>query len=422
MRRLIVVAVLLGLGSWLGLSAIDSHASSAKKSDAEKIEALRRQGPAALQRLLTEYDRLNKPAPNGLAKITQARQTDLAELERTIDLVGGQKGCVRSRLFWFTDLEQAKVEATKTNKPILSLRLLGNLTDDLSCANSRFFRTTLYSNPELAQFLRDQFVLHWKPFAPVPRITIDFGDGRKIVRTITGNSIHYVLTSDGQVVDGLPGLYGPKEFQQQLSAAQAVAKEVGSQPAGSRFASLVTFHQQRLQELDKRWAEDRAKLERSETPIAATVTGKTLADLQREQHPDFWQQLAKLHRSDVQLDPSSVAAIQAMQPQAEAAGRLAMTKIVVERPALRMVRNLIDNIALDTVRNEYALHSQIHTWLSAVPVEMEAFNDRVYAELFLMPRSDPWLGLAPPDVFAALPNGGLVLPNTPPPQATVSQR
>ena len=87
-----------------------------------------------------------------------------------------------------------------------------------------------------------------------------------------------------------------------------------------------------------------------------------------------------------------------------------------------MVRNLIDNIALDTVRNEYALHSQIHTWLSAVPVEMEAFNDRVYAELFLMPRSDPWLGLAPPDDFAALPNGGKVLPNTPSSQATVSQR
>ena len=42
------------------------------------------------------------------------------------------------------------------------------------------------------------------PFAPAPRITIDFGDGRQIVRTITGNSIHYVLTSDGQEIAGIP--------------------------------------------------------------------------------------------------------------------------------------------------------------------------------------------------------------------------
>ena len=33
-------------------------------------------------------------------------------------------------------------EAQRTNRPILSLRLLGNLTDDFSCANSRFFRVT----------------------------------------------------------------------------------------------------------------------------------------------------------------------------------------------------------------------------------------------------------------------------------------
>jgi len=32
--------------------------------------------------------------------------------------------------------------AQRTNRPILSLRLLGNLTDDFSCANSRFFRVT----------------------------------------------------------------------------------------------------------------------------------------------------------------------------------------------------------------------------------------------------------------------------------------
>ena len=46
-----------------------------------------------------------------------------------------------SQLYWYTDLEAAKAQAKRLGKPILSLRLLGKLTDEFSCANSRFFRT-----------------------------------------------------------------------------------------------------------------------------------------------------------------------------------------------------------------------------------------------------------------------------------------
>ena len=73
--------------------------------------------------------------------------------------------------------------------------MLGKLTDEFSCANSRFFRTSLYSNKEISNYLRDNFVLHWQSVRPVPRVTIDFGDGRKLERTLTGNSAHYVLTA-----------------------------------------------------------------------------------------------------------------------------------------------------------------------------------------------------------------------------------
>jgi hypothetical protein len=34
------------------------------------------------------------------------------------------------------------------------------------------------------------------------------------------------------------------------------------------------------------------------------------------------------------------------------------------------------------------------------------FNERVYAELFLTPGSDPWLGLVSPDTYLALTPGG----------------
>jgi hypothetical protein len=76
---------------------------------------------------------------------------------------------------------------------------------------------------------------------------------------------------------------------------------------------------------------------------------------------------------------------------------------------LRLVWTLQNSIALDTVRNEYQLHRRIHEWLADGKYRptVDQLNERVYAELFLTPSSDPWLGLAPADAYTALPNGGV---------------
>src|SRR5260370_39858025 len=102
--------------------------------------------------------------------------------------------------------------------------MLGHLDEDLSCANSRFFRTTLYPNAEISALLKDQFILHWESVRPAPRITIDFGDGRKLERTITGNSIHYILDANGKVVDALPGLYSAAVFTAELKQTLSAVK------------------------------------------------------------------------------------------------------------------------------------------------------------------------------------------------------
>ena len=48
-------------------------------------------------------------------------------------------------------------------------------------------------------------------------------------------------------------------------------------------------------------------------------------------------------------------------------------------------------------------HAVLHSWLSGgrKVEDLDAFNRRVYAELFLTPRSDPWLGLVSPETFMA---------------------
>ena len=123
----------------------------------------------------------------------------------------------------------------------------------------------------------------------------------------------------------------------------------------------------------------------------------------------LWSRIAELHADSGRVDASSRKLIQQKNPNAWQAGRLALSKAVVEDPMLRLIRNLERSIAEDTVRNEYLLHTQIHQWFAegSAPAHLEVLNNKVYAELFLTPSSDPWLGLA--DGYAALEHNGLVL-------------
>jgi hypothetical protein len=123
-----------------------------------------------------------------------------------------------------------------------------------------------------------------------------------------------------------------------------------------------------------------------------------------------WQAIAALHAEDARLDKSTRELIGLKQPDGAVAMRLTVSKAVVETPLMRMMRTLERSIAEDTVRNEYQLHARLHEWFAdgTAPRNLDALNKRVYAELFLTPDSDPWLGLAPADAFSALDNGGLV--------------
>jgi hypothetical protein len=426
------------------------------------IEKLRATGQEVLDKLAETRALIAKVRDEEVPKVGPEKQAALLadyksridRVEKLMDQVGKQKYCSRSRLFWHTNLEEAKAAAKASGKPILSLRMLGNLDEEFSCANSRFFRTTLYANAEISAALRSGYVLHWKSVRPVPKVTIDFGDGRKLERTLTGNSIHYILTPDGEVVDALPGLYGPKAFLQKITDGAALAKNVADLPADQRNATLVRYHRTRFEAIGNEFANDLATARQVALEVAAAASsqqGQQLARTEQAQQgapkanlvvaanriaqpkarvesrlvaaamptapaPEefqdevMWRAIAALHAEDSQLDNASRDLIRSENPLAAIAGRLAMTKRIVEDPLLRLVRSLQESIALDTVRNEYQLHRRIHGWLAEVSYrpDVEALNTRVYGEVFLTPETDPWLGLAPADAYTALPNGGVV--------------
>ena len=82
-------------------------------------------------------------------------------------------------------------------------------------------------------------------------------------------------------------------------------------------------------------------------------------------------------------------------------------KSVSEMPVLKMSRNLIPVIGLDTVKNEYRLHREIHQWLANGPMTAsDVLVTKIYDELFLSPLNDPWYGLSKPDVYSAVENDG----------------
>ena len=175
----------------LALRAVSENSAESAPAIAE----LRAMGPAGLNVLFRAYaQEINEQVSNPLLAITPEWQ----RLSAALDGVSQQKDSYLSGLYWYTDFDQAKAAARAAGKPILSLRLLGKLNEEFSCANSRFFRTVLYSNAQMSIMLRERFILHWQSVRPAPRVTIDFGDGRKLERTLTGNSIHYVLDAEGR--------------------------------------------------------------------------------------------------------------------------------------------------------------------------------------------------------------------------------
>lgn len=401
----------------LSALAHDATSSDSAKS-AEAIAQLRAAGPAGLDAMFQVYGERIYKQLNGVP----TRDAAWDQLHDALDTIGQQRDCFASHLYWFTNLDDAKSAARAAGKPILSLRLLGKLNEEYTCANSRFFRTTLYPNAQVSQYLRDHFILHWQSVRPVPRITIDMGDGRRIERTITGNSIHYILDSDGNPIDALPGLYGAKAFLAELDRAVTAEQQASRLTGPARDAFLRNYHSTRLAEIQREWANDLAKVTAvsgSSTATSSGTLGNPIPDrsgLDAMSSDAVWLRIAALHRDDARLDPAAARLVQYKQPPSAAeATRFTASKAVIETPMVRMLRNLQSSIAEDTVRNEYQLHSKIHEWFAngIAPANLDALNSKIYAQLFLTPDSDPWLGLAPADVFSALDGGGLVQNKTP---------
>ena len=532
---LILLALSMAAGGLSPAADLGRLALEAVTENPDAIAQLRASGPVGLDALMREH----KTAVEELRAGRMALDgPDAAGLRSALDGVARQRDAFASGLYWFTDMQAAQEEAKRTGRRILSLRLLGNLDEEYSCANSRFFRTVLYANAEVATELRAHYVLHWKSVRPVPRITIDMGDGRRIQRTITGNSIHYVLDETGRVIDAIPGLVGPKAFLASLDRARQADREhlsawhggeanrlctewlrdalqvgaYGLNPDQRRNPDLVESMRPfafppselppppnffpvkpsdgqpisdtkkanpagetnaRQQKTSLAGADDRqqrspttktvrvSKTARKPDAFRPPAVGKSMverpilkqvmpeqlaraaddatappkADARRfpplieAMTPALWKSVAGLHGDETRLDAASRRFMMAKLPKESLTTAERKTGSVTdgETPFARTLRRFEQAVAEDTVRNEYLMHTQIHQWLEvpaggALSRDVEALNKKVYAELFLTPDYDEWLGLVPEDTYTALEKDGCACDKGAPPMVQRAQR
>jgi hypothetical protein len=436
---------------------------------AANLAALRAQGPAGLQQLLAahqaEFTRLQAD-PN-------STDPKLQQLKAAVNTIGGAYDNWAAGLYWYTDLDRAKAEAAKEGKPILSLRMLGNLTDAYSCANSRFFRAALYPNAKINAQLREHFVLYWSSERPVPVVTIDFGDGRKIKRTLTGNSAHYLLDEQGRPLDMLPGLYAPGAFSRWLDEGEALYKDLAAKPETERAEALKTWHRQQLEKIwtdyakandfvQRRVPRVETKLEvpkdqmvpwvdfnveqslkmnpllqeRQATPSyyvrASAITGLTVSkrlvevpimDATRLYNsepsanpvftsgPNRADAYTRTFLPDSQLDAASLKLIQSQIPWAKVPDTQEVRAVVGPDSVIMAFQ---DQLALDTANNELKMHIPVHAaFASGQQGDFNTLNRCIYDRLFKTPSTDPWLGLDQRDTFSGLPNGGVIEPAAP---------
>lgn len=374
--------------------ARDAVSENEKVAD-DAIAALRAAGPAGRDAFRRVHAERFEEVEAFVARF-EARVEPDSDLFGAFDRVCGQLDCRASNLFWYTDLEQAKAASRATGKPILSLHLLGRLDEEYSCANSRFFRATLYPNEAISKTLRENFILHWHTVRPAPKITIDYGDGRTLVRTITGNSIHYVLDAEGRPVDAIPGLYGPKAFLRALADGEQAFAAVKGKTGKTRAITLKAHHDAKAKKALATWSREVSRVKGKQVPAE-------IGALEAHSDDATWFRLGDDHLDDAELDrATSLHLSSRFGPSAIEAGSRAMGKAVYENPMLRKMRTFQRSAAADGLQNEWRFRTKIRFQLAGNPNQrIEELDAWVYDAVFQTPMWDPWLGLKS-DGFGAL--------------------
>jgi hypothetical protein len=99
----------------------------------------------------------------------------------------------------------------------------------------------LFSNRDVAASINRWFEPVWESVRDVPTVSVDFGHGVIVTRTLHGNIATWVCDSRGDALDVLPGIYEPDAYISRLDQLRLLANYVEQHHATPEW--LRAYHQ-----------------------------------------------------------------------------------------------------------------------------------------------------------------------------------
>jgi hypothetical protein len=236
----------------------------------------------------------------------------------------------------------------------------------------------LFSSDAVAKVMNDQFEPVWVSVRDVPTVTIDFGGGKTITRTLNGNVATYALRPDGTVLDILPGIYQPEEYIKQLGQMALLNRFVTffdpGKPKETVAVKLTEYHKQQAEllaggkepgqfEFNPRAAVSKSRIE---NPVKFVIAG---------------QQVPHAEKSD---DTPAQIAVQ----QHKSADRKPAESKAAE--TLRGWKEMADDTKLNETTHRKAIHAHL---AQAGGVQPKDVTKWLYKEVLHADLDDPYLGL-----------------------------
>ena len=231
----------------------------------------------------------------------------------------------------------------------------------------------LFSQPELAGYLNDNFECAWQSMRPVPHVEIDFGNGTKLERTLSGNIATWFCAGDGRVLDVLPGLVGPAEYRRRADEALALVERLW--PSAGPGMQAGRWNPKPLEEGD---------LSRDTRGTADLRVRATVA-LFHEQRRGPYLIGEPVSEDGVVLDFSKFRVENEIKEQ-----------MVVPEQALLPASSSDVELAADTDYNQRYRYTKAHALLAERPLERpDELALALFRDVLDVDLEDPYLGLAP---------------------------
>ena len=232
----------------------------------------------------------------------------------------------------------------------------------------------LFSSDAVAKAMADQFEPVWVSVRDVPLVTIDFGGGKTITRTLNGNVATYALHPDGTVLDILPGIYQPEEYVKQLQQLHWLHRYVYFPGKDKPADRLAAYHKQQAElladgkepgkfDFNPMAAVSKARIE---NPVKFVIAGKPPAKPEKAN------------------DPAQIA----VQQYAQATGPKPAESKAAE--TLRGWKEMAEDTKLNETAHRKAIHGHLAKAGSVQPKDMTKW---LYKEVLHADLDDPYLGL-----------------------------